>query len=435
MERVAVREEYYRGFGNDITTEALPGALPENQNSPQRPPYGLYAEQLSGTAFTVKRDENRRSWLYRIRPSADHGRFQEISSGRVRTAPLAETKPSPNRLRWDPQPIPTAPTDFIDGLVTIAAAGDALRHAGAAVHIYAANRSMTRRVFSSADGELLFVPERGALSLVTELGRISIAPGEIAVLPRGIRFRVELPDPDARGFLCENYGALFRLPTLGAIGANGLAGARDFLTPAAAFEDVDDPTVSIVKYCGRFWETELAHSPLDVVAWHGNYAPYKYDLARFNTIGTVSFDHPDPSIFTVLTSPSSHEGTANVDFVVFPPRWSVAEHTFRPPWFHRNVMNEYLALIAGRYDAKASGFVPGGASLHNQLAAHGPDVASFEAASYAQLAPQKMDDTLAVMFETESLLMTTDYAERSATLQTDYDDVWRGFRKRFDGRA
>ena len=428
----ALQIGYQSGFGNEFATEAIAGALPQGQNSPQRSALGLYTEQLSGTAFTVPRAFNRRSWLYRIRPSAAHPPYRRIGAGRMRSGPFSDIAPDPNRLRWDPQPLPHEPTDFIDGLVTMAGNGDASLHAGLAIHIYAANRSMIGRAFCDADGELLFVPETGALTIVTELGRLIVAPGEIALVPRGIRFRIELSGEHVRGYVCENYGALFRLPELGPIGANGLANARDFLAPQAAFEDLDVPTTIVLKFGGTLWSTELDRSPFDVVAWHGNYAPYKYDLATFNTINTVSYDHPDPSIFTVLTSPSEMPGTANADFVVFPPRWLVAEHTFRPPWFHRNVMNEFMGLVRGQYDAKQEGFVPGGASLHNCMSSHGPDAATFERASSAALAPHKLDDTLAFMFESRFVIVPTAYAMESSTLQATYDDVWNGLAKHFD---
>ena len=350
---------YLTGFGNEHATEALPGALPESQNAPQRPPLGLYTEQISGTPFTAPRAENRRSWLYRIRPSAMHPPFRRIDNGLVRSAPIDDAPPPPNRLRWNPLSFPEEPADFIEGLVTMGGNGDASARCGVAIHIYRATKPMQHRVFYDADGELLIVPQLGRLRLATELGVIAVRPGEIAVVPRGIKFRVDLPDGRARGYVCENYGALFRLPELGPIGANGLANPRDFRSPAAAFEDRDEPCEVVAKFEGNFWATELDHSPLDVVAWHGNYAPYVYDLGLFNTIGTVSFDHPDPSIFTVLTSPSEVPGTANCDFVIFPPRWLVAEHTFRPPWFHRNYMNEFMGLVHGVYDAKAEGFAPG----------------------------------------------------------------------------
>ncbi|HVJ55498.1 MAG TPA: homogentisate 1,2-dioxygenase [Aliidongia sp.] len=416
---------YLSGFGNEFATEAVPGSLPAGQNSPQRVAHGLYAEQLSGTAFTAPRGENRRSWLYRIRPSADHGAYRPLAQPALQAA---TAPPTPNRLRWDPLPIPDEPTDFVMGLATMAAAGDLTD--GISVHLYRANRPMRDRVFFDADGELLIVPQQGRLLCVTELGRLEVAPGEIAVIPRGVRFRVELPDGSARGYVCENHGALFRLPELGPIGANGLANPRDFLTPVAAYDE-SGPVELVQKFQGGLWVTALDHSPLDVVAWHGNYAPYKYDLARFNTINTVSFDHPDPSIFTVLTAPSDTRGTANADFVVFPPRWMVAEHTFRPPWFHRNVMNEFMGLIHGAYDAKAGGFVPGGASLHSCMSSHGPDVASHAKAVEAELKPVKIDNTLAFMFETRQVLRATPFALETPALQRDYDACWQGFPRNF----
>jgi len=422
---------YLSGFGNEHATEAVSGALPEGRNSPQRPPLGLYAEQLSGTPFTAPRHANRRSWLYRILPSAMHRPFCRIDNRLWRTAPFAEAEAAPNRLRWDPLPMPSEPVDFIDGMATMGGNGDATTRNGVAIHIYRATASMTDRVFADNDGELLIVPQQGRLRLCTELGVIDAVPGETAVIPRGIRFRVELPDGAARGYVCENYGAPFALPELGPIGANGLANPRDFLSPIAWFEDRRVETESVVKFAGNLWATALDHSPLDVVAWHGNYAPYKYDLARFMTLGTVSFDHPDPSIFTVLTAPTDTPGTANCDFVVFPPRWMVAEDTFRPPWFHRNLMSEFMGLIHGAYDAKAEGFVPGGASLHNSFAAHGPDRATFERASNAELLPHKIADTLAFMFETRLVIRPTRFAMESEALQRGYDACWSGFERQF----
>jgi homogentisate 1,2-dioxygenase len=430
---------YLSGFGNELASEALPGILPQGQNAPQRPPRGLYTEQLSGTPFTAPRAQNRRSWLYRIRPSAMHGPFRRIDDGLLRTAPCAEAEPSPNRLRWDPVPFPAGPADFVDGLITIGSNGDAGARTGIGIHLYRATRSMTDRVFYNADGELLIVPQQGRLKLRTEFGPVEASPGEIAVIPRGVKFRAELPDGPAGGYVCENYGGLFRLPELGPIGANGLANPRDFLSPCAAFEDhasVEDKggrCQLVAKFEGHLWAAELGHSPLDVVAWHGNYAPYKYDLGCFNTIGTVSFDHPDPSIFTVLTAPTDTPGTANCDFVIFPPRWMVAEHTFRPPFFHRNVMSEFMGLVHGAYDAKAGGFVPGGASLHNCMSAHGPDRATFDKAVAADLAPHRIVDTLAFMFETRLAIRPTRFALETPALQPDYDSCWAGFDRMFEG--
>lgn len=417
------------GFGNHFATEALPGALPEGQNSPQQTRFGLYAEQFSGTAFTAPRGDNRRSWLYRLRPSADHAAFVPYrAQSLIRSGPFVEVTPPPNRLRWDPLPIPTVGVDFVDGLVTFAGNGDVAAGTGIGIHLYAASTSM-QRAFFSADGEWLIVPQQGRLQITTELGVVSVEPQQIAVIPRGLRFAVALLDGSARGYVCENYAAPFRLPELGPIGANGLASARDFSSPAAWFEDRDEPVEIVQKFQGNLWTTTLTHSPFDVVAWHGNLAPYVYDLRRFNAINTVSFDHPDPSIFTVLTSPGDTPGTANCDFVIFPPRWSVAEHTFRPPWFHRNVMSEFMGLIVGSYDAKASGFAPGGASLHNCMSAHGPDVASYEAAVAADLKPHRICDTMAFMFESRHVVRPTRFAIESSLLQRDYDACWSGFRK------
>jgi homogentisate 1,2-dioxygenase len=425
---------YSPGFGNEHTSEAVPGALPVGRNSPQHAPLGLYAEQLSGTAFTEPRHHNRRTWLYRIRPSAAHPQFRRIGNGRLRSAPFQETEPDPNRLRWGPLLVPGAPADFVDGLVTVGGNGDVLRREGIGIHWYAANRSMTDRVLSSSDGELLIVPEHGALLIHTELGALHAGPGHIALIPRGIRFRVELPGEWARGYVCENYGQAFRLPDLGAIGANGLAHPRDFLAPVAAYEEREEPVEVINKFGGNLWAAVYDHSPLDVVAWHGNHVPYVYDLRRFNVLGTVSYDHPDPSIYTVLTSPSDTPGLANADFVVFAPRWLVGEDTFRPPYFHRNVMSEFMGLIDGAYDAKAEGFVPGGASLHNMMSAHGPDRVTFERASSADLIPQKVDDGLAFMFETRWPVVPTAYAVTAEHHQPGYDEVWRGLERRWHGR-
>ncbi len=369
---------YQSGFGNEFATEALAGALPPAQNSPQRCPYGLYAEQFSGTAFTAPRHANRRSWLYRIRPAVTHAPFRP--------------------------------------------------------YLYVANRSMGNRFFYSADGELLIVPQHGALTLDTELGRICIEPQEIAAIPRGLRFRVDAPAGGARGYICENFGAPFKLPDLGPIGSNGLANPRDFLTPRAHYEDRTADCVLIGKFLGRLWAAQMDHSPLDVVAWHGNNVPYKYDLRRFNAMGSVSYDHPDPSIFSVLQSPSDTAGTGNLDFVIFPPRWLAMQNTFRPPWFHRNVASEFMGLIHGVYDAKSSGFVPGGASLHNCMSAHGPDAATFQQALEADTTrPHHVTGTMAFMFESRCVLKPTRSAlQGTPALQQDYMQCWLELGRRFD---
>jgi len=440
----AAAERYMSGFGNEFATEALPGALPEGQNSPQRCAYGLYAEQLSGTAFTAPRSHNRRTWLYRIRPGAVHQPFTPLAArasvdgGKSRAprlvADFGDVPPTPpNQLRWDPLPMPVEPTDFIDGWVTMAGNGSAASMSGCAIHLYAANRPMVDRFFYNTDGELLIVPQQGRLAIATEMGKLEVEPFEIAVIPRGVRFRVELPDGQARGYICENFGALLRLPDLGVIGSNGLANPRDFLTPHAAYEDREGQFELVAKLNGELWRADIGHSPLDVVAWHGNYAPYKYDLRRYNTIGSISYDHPDPSIFLVLHAPTDTPGVDSIDFVIFPPRWLAAENTFRPPWYHRNVASEFMGLVHGVYDAKAEGFVPGGASLHNCMSGHGPDAETFEKASSADTSkPHKVGDTMAFMFETRTLIRPTRFALETAQLQAHYYECWQGLKKHFN---
>jgi homogentisate 1,2-dioxygenase len=424
---------YSSGFGNEFATEAVDGALPAGRNSPQQAPLGLYAEQLSGTAFTQPRGVNRRSWVYRILPSAKHPAFSRIDNKNLNGTPFDELEPNPNRLRWDPLPLPREDTsqDFIDGLFTVGGNGDVKTRAGIAVHLYAANRSMRDRYFVDSDGELLLVPELGAVIAHTELGPMRVSPGEIAVVPRGIRFKVELTDAFARGYVCENFGANFTLPERGPIGANGLANERDFLAPHAAFEERNHTVQVVNKFGGNLWAADYDHSPLDVVAWHGNYAPYKYDTANYMVIGTISHDHPDPSIFTVLTSPTDTPGLANCDFVIFAPRWLVGENTFRPPWFHRNIMSEYMGLVTGEYDAKAEGFVPGGGSLHNTYTSHGPDADTYAKASTAELKPQKLEGTLAFMFESRWTILPTRQAMEATFRQRDYDAVWSGLTRNF----
>jgi len=424
--------QYMTGFGNHFASEAIAGALPVGRNSPQKVAFGLYAEQLSGTAFTAPRGENRRSWLYRIRPAAMHGTFAPFAGAPHFHNAFGDGPVSPDQLRWSPLPLPKAPTDFIEGLLTMAGNGSAEAQHGVGIHLYAANRDMAGRWFYDADAELLIVPQQGRLRIATELGVIEVEPQQVAVVPRGIRFAVTLPDGRARGYICENFGALLHLPELGPIGANGLANPRDFETPHAAYEDTEGDFELIAKFQGHLWRADIGHAPCDVVAWHGNYAPYRYDLRRFNVIGSISFDHPDPSIFTVLTSPSDTPGTANLDFVIFPPRWLVAQDTFRPPWFHRNVASEFMGLVHGAYDAKAEGFAPGGASLHNGMSGHGPDAATFEKASNADLSrPDVITDTMAFMFETRAVLRPTRQAIEAAHRQRDYQQCWAGLKRNF----
>jgi homogentisate 1,2-dioxygenase len=414
------------GFGNQFESEALPGALPIGRNSPQQVAHGLYAELLSGSAFTAPRAENRRTWMYRRQPSVVVGGFQPLAQPWLKTGAAEGVIAPPNPLRWHPIEVPQREADFVDGLHTIIVNGDADAQTGMAAHLALFNRSM-QRAFVNADGEMLVLPQQGTLTVTTELGVLTAAPGQVLLLPRGLAFRVAVDGP-TRAYVCENYGAPFRLPELGPIGSNGLAAARDFIAPHAAFDADPGPTEIVRKHGGRLWRAQSPGTPFDVVAWHGNLVPFVYDTARFNTIGSISFDHPDPSIFTVLTSPSDTPGVANVDFVIFPPRWLVAEDTFRPPWYHRNLMSEFMGLVHGQYDAKPEGFRPGGMSLHNSMVPHGPDAEAFDKASNAVLAPHKLDHTLAFMFESRWPFRPTAYAlddsANGAALDRRYADCW-----------
>lgn len=423
---------YLSGFNNEHITEACKGAVPIGRNSPQKVPLGLYPEQLSGSAFTMPRKENYRSWLYRIRPSVVRGEYKLSAHSLWKTAPHHESPANPMQLRWDPLPALSEARDFIDGIETFAMNGDVNTRSGSAVHLYRANKDMKDRFFFNADGDLLILPQSGSLQVRTEFGVLDVVPTEVCVIPRGVKFQVLLPDKISNGYICENYGAKFELPNLGPIGSNGLAAPRDFLYPVANYEERQGSFTLTTKFCGQFWDAPLGHSPLDVVGWFGNYAPYKYDLKRFNTINTVSFDHPDPSIFTVLTSPSATPGQANVDFVIFPPRWMVAEDTFRPPYYHRNIMSEFMGLIHGVYDAKpGGGFDPGGSSLHNCMQPHGPEAAAFEAATNATLKPEYQGNTLAFMFESCWVYRPTSYAMEHPTLQREYYKCWTDLQNRF----
>jgi homogentisate 1,2-dioxygenase len=422
---------YQSGFGNQFASEAVPGALPQGRNSPQQAPLGLYAELISGSAFTAPRHANQRSWVYRRQPSVVTGAYAPYDQPFLKSGAAEGVAPPPDPLRWGPIEVPETPLDFVDGLRSIVVNGDPDAQSGVAAHLYLANRSMGRRAFVNADGELLLVPQQGQLTLVTELGVLDVRPGEVALLPRGMAFKVELQGP-SRGYVCENYGAPFRLPELGPIGSNGLANARDFLAPVAAYEPEQVQAYEIVrKFGGRLWHTTQPRTPFDVVAWHGNLAPLKYDTAHFMVIGSISFDHPDPSIFTVLTSPSDTPGTANCDFVIFPPRWMVMEDTFRPPWYHRNLMSEFMGLVYGQYDAKPEGFRPGGMSLHNCMVPHGPDAEAFDRASHATLAPHKLDQTLAFMFESRWRFRPTEFAMGCGALDAAYADCWAPLKDQF----
>ncbi|CAH0382059.1 unnamed protein product [Bemisia tabaci] len=428
--------QYLKGFGNEFQTEdhRCPNALPEGQNNPQKCAYGLYAEQLSGTAFTAPRHENKRSWLYRIRPSVIHKPFKPVPNNFLINN-WHDCLPNPNQMRWKPFKLPDAQkrVDFVEGLHTICGAGDPKSRSGLAIHIYLCNISMGKKAFYNSDGDFLIVPQQGALNIKTEFGKIRVEPNEICVIQQGIKFSVDIEEA-SRGYILEVFDNHFKLPNLGPIGANGLANPRDFLTPVAWYEEFDEPHVIISKFQGHLFETVQPHSPFDVVAWHGNYAPYKYNLKNFMVINAVEFDHADPSIFTVLTCPSNKEGTAIADFVIFPPRWAVQEHTFRPPYYHRNCMSEFMGLIFGNYEAKEEGFLPGGASLHSMMTPHGPDKQCFEGASNADLKPVRVaDGTMAFMFESSLSLAVSKWGEEICqTLDAEYYKCWESLKKYFN---
>ena len=431
MTLTTAARNYQGGFGNQFATESVAGALPQGRNSPQKPPMRLYPELVSGSAFTAPRNENLRTWLYRRQPSVVSGRYQPYAQPLWTSGAAGGTTMAPDPLRWNPFPIPEARTDFVDGLRTLMANGDVETQSGMGSLVYLANQSMDRRALVNADGEMLLVPQQGRLVLTTEMGVLDVRPGEIALIPRGVAFKVGLPDGPSRGYVCENYGAHFRLPELGPIGSNGLANARDFQAPVAAPETGEGSYQIVKKFGGRLWTAPQTHTPFNVVAWHGNLTPYKYDTANFMVIGSISFDHPDPSIFTVLTSPSDTPGTANCDFVIFPPRWLVMEDTFRPPWYHRNLMSEFMGLVYGQYDAKPEGFKPGGASLHNCMVPHGPDEDSYERASGNDLKPHKLEGTLAFMFESRYRFVPTAFAMDGGSLDLNYPECWQGLPDQF----
>ncbi|MCW5822288.1 MAG: homogentisate 1,2-dioxygenase [Cyanobacteria bacterium TGS_CYA1] len=431
--------KYLAGFGNHHHSEALPGALPIGQNSPQKAPYDLYAEQLNGASFLAARHENLRSWLYRIRPSVVHGQYEPYSLENFLSRPFDRTNLSPAQLRWDPLPESKDSLTFLQGIVTVAGNGADASVRGSAIHLYSFSQSMDKQYFTNSDGEMLIVPQTGSLHIRTEFGALTLGPWELAVIPRGIKFAVDLENSAssdiARGYILENYGPPLRLPYLGPIGSNGLANPRDFLAPVAAYKDEVGDFELITKFEGKFFKSNTKHNPCDVVAWHGNYYPYKYDTRYFCAINSVSFDHPDPSIFTVLTSPSELPGVSNIDFVIFPPRWMVAENSFRPPYYHRNIMSEYMGLVEGVYDAKEGGkggFVPGGGSLHNCMTAHGPDSETFEKASETSLTPVKLENTLAFMFESSLVYVPTPAALDAAFLQGNYQNCWANLKSHFN---
>lgn len=433
--------KYLRGFfGDGYQSEALEGAVPEKYNSPQLAPHGLYAEQLSGTPFTKGRRVLERTWLYKIQPSAGHQRaaYRPVSNPSAFPMLLKPKHATPAQKRWPPVPLPadSQQIDWVHGMVCTAGAGSEETKAGIRIYHYAANISMGNSSFCSSDGDILILPEKGELDVVTEMGRMQVRPGEVCCIQRGIKYKVDIVDGKAvRGYACETFEGAFHPPDLGPMGTNGLANPRDFMRPSAWYEDKQCDWMHYQKFLGEMFELPQSRSPFDTVGWHGNYIPWKYDLARFCAINSVTYDHVDPSSFTVVTSQTGgrEPGTASCDFVIFPPRWMVQEGTFRPPYYHRNCMSEYMGNISGQYEAKAQGFVPGAATLHSCMAGHGPDVQGFEGAIKIDTTkPMHLGfDNLAFMFESAYILRLTDYAVTTNPAEADYWKVWQGFRKMF----
>lgn len=416
-------------------TEAIEGALPIAQSTPQRPPYGLYTEKISGSAFQAARHDNQQTWLYRIIPSASHQPFDlkpsndDERSGNFNA--YGELVYVPTQSRWDPFDLDHK-SDWTHSMHLLCAAGDVATKSGMGYFIYTAGQSMDlKSAFSSTDGELLIIPQTGVLDIKTELGNLLVRPLEVCVIPRGIKYNVSLPEGPARGYALELHQGVFTLPNLGPLGSFGCANTRDFQIPVAAYDDdTENSEYKIInKFNGRLYETVQDHSPFDVVSWHGTYFPYKYDLGRFMLVGSISYDHPDPSIFTLLTS---SEGVAEI--AIFPPRWLVMENTFRPPWFHRNTMAELMGLIQGEYDARQDGgFRPGGVSLHNTMAGHGPDSVTHARASEVDLVPQRVGEgSMAFVIETPLILGLSQWAWTSEKRQGDYSaKTWLGLKSYF----
>ncbi|KAF8579366.1 homogentisate 1,2-dioxygenase [Ramaria rubella] len=427
---------YQTGFGNRFASDAIPGTLPLGQNNPQRCKYGLYAEQVTGTAFVAPRCENQNAWLYRIRPAVAHDGFTALARNPDLESNFLPANPrislSASQLSWQPIGIPSVETDFIDGLKTVAGCGDSSLREGLAVHLYAANVSMGKKAFVNTDGDFLIVPSQGRLDIQTEFGKLMVRPGEIVVIQRGIRFKVSLPNGPSHGYIQEVFGAHYELPELGPLGANGLANARDFEYPVASFDIDQTPWDIVYKVSGSLHLCKQRHTPFDVVAWHGNYVPYKYALEKLITVGSLTRDHIDPSIFCVLTARSKTAGTPLADFLAYGPRWDVAYNTFRPSYYHRNAASELLGLIYGAYPGRA-GFQPGGLNFTPPFSPHGPTSGPFKAASEAELKPQWISvGSLAFMFESSMTLALTEYAiKRANTMRPVDPKTWEGLKPLF----
>ncbi|KAH7114315.1 homogentisate 1,2-dioxygenase-like protein [Dendryphion nanum] len=422
--------EYQSGFGNSFESEAVPGTIPKGQNSPRCVRFGLYAEQMTATAFVAPRHLNKKAWLYRARPAVAHQGFTDLPDNPDTESNFLPINPrvhlSPTQLAWLPFDIPTdGEIDFVSGLKTIAGSGDPTLREGLSISTFLANASMNKRAAVNSDGDMLIVPQQGALDIQTEFGMLFVQPGEIAVIQRGQRYKVNLPDGPTRGYILEIWGSNFQLPELGPLGANGLANSRDFLHPVAKYEIEVAPWEIIYQLGGKFFKSKQNHSPFDVVAWHGNYVPYKYDLTKFVNVGSISVDHIDPSIFCVLTAPSRDPSAPLADFLIFSPRWDVASHTYRPPYYHRNAASELMGLIYGEYAGRSDEFQPGGVSFECGFVPHGVAYEEFKAASAAP--PPEMQiskGAVAFMMESSRPFTITDWAWNSEKKHEHEPKMW-----------
>ena len=423
------------GFANAFESEALPDALPRDQNSPRLSAYGLYAEQINATGFVARREHNRRSWVYRIRPAAQHSKLEPLDHPTYRQD-FDLDNPEPNLSGWAPLPMPDSPTDFVDGIYTLGGSGGAEVRRGFAVHLYVANRSMENRSFYNADGEMLLVPQQGKLTLQTESGVLDVDPGMVAIIPRGLKFSVLLREDHARGYIGEVFGRSFHLPERGPVGANGLADSRHFRAPVAYHENRLVPGYSITaKFCGKLFGATQDYSPYDVVAWHGDYTPYVYELRHFSPVINGRMDHADPSIFSVLTAPLDEEGANNLDFVFFPPRWDVSEGTFRPPFFHRNAVTEINGIIRDPAGYKAP-FYSGGCFITPAMTAHGIRAGGVEGflsmSDEAADRPHRFrDNSMWFQFETVLPFYLTSWAKKAGQRIDDWHHIWGTYRDHY----
>ena len=427
--------EYQNGFGNVLESETIPGTLPQGRNNPKT--ISLYTEQLSGSAFTQPRNLNLHTWLYRTQPSVVHNAQNPFQYGDFFGGGEDPTQGvlDPNAMRWSPflsDDDASSSHTFATGMHLLGSSGDPTTKSGLAIYVYLCRQDMKDSYMYNSDGDFLIVPQEGTLDVSTELGRLSVKPREIAVIPRGIVFSV---NGNGRGYVLEIYKGHFVLPELGPIGSNGLANARDVQYPVAWTEapfSKGTPATLYNKFGSRLWHKSITTTPFNVVAWHGNYLPFKYDLKNFCAVNSVTYDHLDPSIYTVLTCAGDEPGTALCDFVIFPPRWmSTDSNTFRPPWFHRNTMTEFMGLIQGGYDAK-KGFEAGGASLHSCMTPHGPDAVTYDKAVADPCdKPTYFSGGLAFMFETSHMLRLSKYALDHACRDVDYSKCWEQLPDRF----